>query len=56
LPACKHEALKFVGEQRTDDGVNVYYKCTACGELLVVTPSKQVIGIPGVQTEDVSSV
>jgi hypothetical protein len=54
LQACKHESLQFVGEQRTDEGANIYYKCTACGELLVVTPSRKVIGIPGIQAEDIS--
>ena len=47
MPACKHESLEFVGDQKTDDGVNTYYKCKACGTMLVMTPSRQVIGIPG---------
>ena len=44
---CKHETLNFIGEQKTDDGVNTYYQCGACGTILVVTPTKQVVGIPG---------
>ena len=47
MPECKHESLKYVGEQRTEDGYNRYYTCTSCGEVLVVTPENQVIGIPG---------
>jgi hypothetical protein len=48
---CKHEDLEFVGEQKTDSGVNSYYKCKSCGMLLVMTPTKKVIGIRGVQSE-----
>ena len=46
---CRHQTLDFVGEQKTDDGVNSYYTCKACGTLLVVTPSSKVIGVKGVQ-------
>lgn len=45
MPDCKHESLDFVGEQKTDDGVNTYYKCKACGMLLIMTPARKVIGI-----------
>ena len=48
---CKHETLDHLGNQKTDDGVNSYYKCRACGSLLVVTPSRKVVGIPGVQSD-----
>ncbi|HKT22372.1 MAG TPA: hypothetical protein VJR06_07185 [Nitrososphaerales archaeon] len=47
MPGCKHESLEFVGEQKTDDGVNSYYRCKACDALLVVMPSQKVMGIPG---------
>jgi len=47
---CKHQTLEFVGGQKTDEGVNTYYTCKACGTLLVVTPSSQVIGVKGVQS------
>lgn len=46
---CKHESLKYVGQQTTDDGVNRYYTCTTCGQVLVVTPANNVVGIPGKQ-------
>jgi hypothetical protein len=48
LPECKHETLEFVGEQKTDDGVNVYRRCVSCGSLFVLTPSKKLVRIPGV--------
>ena len=49
MASCRHETLDNVGDQRTDDCVNTYYKCKPCGDLLVVTPSRNVIGIKGVQ-------
>lgn len=51
MPSCKHQTLDHLGNQKTDEGVNSYYKCRACGNLLVVTPSRKVVGIPGVQSE-----
>ena len=51
MDACKHESLNYVGEQKTDEGVNSYYTCKSCGMMLVMTPSRQIIGIPGVQSE-----
>ncbi len=48
MPGCKHESTEHVGEQKTDDGVNVYRRCRNCGMLLVVTPSGKVIGVKAV--------
>ncbi|HEY6283605.1 MAG TPA: hypothetical protein VIW22_06745 [Nitrososphaerales archaeon] len=49
MAPCKHETLEYVGDQKTDEGVNSFYKCKACGTLLVVTPARKVIGIPGLE-------
>jgi len=49
MSACKHESLQYVGEQKTEDGVNSYYTCKSCGSLLVMTPSHKVIKISGTQ-------
>ncbi|MDA4121206.1 MAG: hypothetical protein OK404_02225 [Thaumarchaeota archaeon] len=51
MSACKHKVLEFMGEQKTDDGINIYHKCTACGTLLVTTPARKVYGVDGVQAE-----
>ena len=48
---CKHENLEFVGEQKTDSGVNSYYRCKSCEMLLIMTPTRKVIGIKGVHSE-----
>ena len=55
MPACKHESLEYVGEQKTDDGVNIYRKCKSCGALLVLTPSGKVIAIKGVKPGQLTS-
>ena len=44
---CKHADLEFVGEQKTDTGVNTYFRCRACREVIVVTPERKAIGIKG---------
>ena len=51
MAACKHQSLEFIGSQKTDSGANSYYKCKACGMLLVTTPSDKVIGIPGAHSD-----
>ena len=48
MPTCKHESLEYVGEQKTEDGVNVYRRCKSCGMLFVLTPSGKLIGVKGV--------
>ncbi len=49
MAECKHEFLAYQGDQKTDQGVNSYYKCKSCGMLLVLTPTGKVIGVKGVQ-------
>ncbi len=55
MPDCKHESLEYAGEQKTEEGVNSYYKCRACGMMLVMTPSRKVYGVPGVQPRTLPS-
>lgn len=49
MPECKHESLEYIGEQRTDEGVNTYFRCTKCGSLVVTTPARRVFSIEGVK-------
>lgn len=55
MSKCMHESLDFVGEQKTEDGVNSYYTCKACGDLLVVTPARKVFGIPRIQEDELTT-
>jgi hypothetical protein len=45
LDPCMHKTLDFLGEQRTDEGVNSYYKCRDCGATLVITPSRSAFAL-----------
>ncbi len=47
MPGCKHPELEFVGEQKTEGGVNGYFRCRACNEVVVVTPERKTFGIKG---------
>jgi len=49
MPACKHESLEYLGEQKTDNGVNTYSRCKSCGSLIVLTPSRTVFSVKGVK-------
>ena len=46
-PTCRHIELEFVGEQKTESGVNSYYRCKACKDVLVVTPEQKTFAIKG---------
>ena len=49
MARCRHVSLEYVGDQKTDDGVNSYRRCKDCGMLLVATPSGKLIGVRGVR-------
>ena len=51
MPACKHESTEYIGEQKTDDGVNVYRRCKSCGLYLVLLPTGKLIGVKGVPNQ-----
>ena len=51
MPSCRHESLEYLGDQKTDNGVNAYRRCKNCGVLLVMTPGGKLIGIPGVKPD-----
>jgi hypothetical protein len=55
MPACKHESIEYIGEQKTDDGVNIYRKCKSCGTLFVLTPLGKLIAVKGVKPEQAHS-
>jgi hypothetical protein len=49
LPTCKHESLEYLGEQRTDDGVNTYFRCRNCNSMIVTTPERKVFSLEGLK-------
>ena len=48
-PACKHLELEFVGDQKTEDGINTYYRCKSCHDILFVTPQQKTYRIKHVK-------
>ena len=55
MPVCKHESTEYIGEQKTDDGVNIYRRCKSCGLYLVLLPTGKLIGIKGVPPQFATS-
>ena len=47
MAQCSHADLEFVGEQKTEQGVNSYFRCKACSEVVVMTPERKAFGIKG---------
>jgi hypothetical protein len=45
MTPCKHDETEFIGEQKTDNGVNTYLRCRSCAALLVVTPERKVFAL-----------
>ncbi|MDJ0269521.1 MAG: hypothetical protein NXY59_03040 [Aigarchaeota archaeon] len=44
---CQHE-FEFLGEQKTDEGTNKYFRCTLCGDVFVFPPNSDIAyKIPG---------
>jgi len=34
---CAHDRLEYLGDQKGERGVNKYYKCTRCGNVLILS-------------------
>jgi ribosomal protein S26 len=34
---CNHDKLEFLGDQKGDKGVNKYFKCQKCGNILILS-------------------
>jgi len=42
-----HPDVELVGEQKTDSGVNSYFRCKVCKDLVVVTPERKAFSVKG---------
>jgi hypothetical protein len=34
---CAHDKLEYLGDQKGERGVNRYYRCTRCGNVLILS-------------------
>ena len=45
MARCSHGETEFVGEQKTDNGVNTFVRCKSCLAVLIVTPERKVFAL-----------
>jgi len=45
MKRCRHERLEFLGKERSDDSVNMYYLCRVCGGVIVFTKNDKVYSV-----------
>ena len=43
---CSHSEVELLGEQKGDRGVNRYYKCLKCGNVLVLSEDGFLYEVP----------
>lgn len=46
---CPHDKLEFLGDQKGEKGVNKYYKCLKCGNVLILTEEGTWYEVPAVK-------
>ncbi|MEM3032070.1 MAG: hypothetical protein QW756_04200 [Nitrososphaerota archaeon] len=47
---CSH-VLELLGEQKTEGGANLYYRCVKCGDVFVKTPQEnKVYRVSGIRS------
>jgi len=49
---CKHEKVEFLGTERSDRGVNKYFRCLECGSVLVLSEDGVLYEVPGVKEKE----
>lgn len=43
---CPHDKLEFLGDQKGEKGVNKYYRCLKCGNVLILSEEGTWYEIP----------
>ena len=44
---CPHDDLELLGEQKGERGVNIYFRCKKCGNVLILSEDKTLYEIAG---------
>lgn len=43
---CPHEKIEFLGDEKGETGVNKYFRCLKCGNVLILSEEKVLYEIP----------
>jgi len=46
---CAHEGLEYLGDQKGEKGVNKYYRCMKCGNVLILSEDGIWYEVPAVR-------
>lgn len=46
---CSHDKIELIGEQKGEKGVNKYYKCLKCGNVLILSDEGVLYEVPAVK-------
>ncbi|MEM0241052.1 MAG: hypothetical protein QXP29_06285 [Candidatus Nezhaarchaeales archaeon] len=46
---CLHDKLEFLGDQKGEKGVNRYYKCLKCGNVLILSEEGTWYEVPAAE-------
>ncbi|MCS7385265.1 MAG: hypothetical protein NDF55_00800 [archaeon GB-1867-005] len=49
---CKHARIEFLGIERSESGVNKYFRCLDCGSVLVLSEDGVLYEVPGVKEKE----
>ncbi|MEM4576620.1 MAG: hypothetical protein QW701_04050 [Candidatus Nezhaarchaeales archaeon] len=44
--SCLHDKLELLGEQRGEKGVNKYFRCLRCGNVLILSENGALYEVP----------
>ncbi|MEM2213976.1 MAG: hypothetical protein QXD66_04930 [Candidatus Nezhaarchaeales archaeon] len=48
---CPHDKLEFLGDQKGEKGVNKYYKCLKCGNVLILSEEGTWYEVPATERQ-----
>lgn len=51
---CKHEQIELLGIEKGEKGVNKYFRCLRCGNVLILSEDGRLYEIRGVKKQAIS--
>ncbi|MEM3702882.1 MAG: hypothetical protein QXX79_00450 [Candidatus Bathyarchaeia archaeon] len=43
---CSHDEIEFLGDEKGETGVNKYFRCLKCGNVLILSEEKILYEVP----------